>query len=516
MAPQPQQPVAGRRRRRPRRRNAGREGQYRGTRHSRRRRRDIALAERNLLPYHVANDIRTSHVAASRAFASTLHEVMDSVNCSGQPFPVLRFTVDEIVATSVRVLKARSAFAAAGKPFNLDIAYHYTPKENLPSIRMHGVMNEEERAAMMINARVVGATYGKGIYTASNPYAYHGQYGDVCILMARLPGTNHDFSSPDETNEGWSDSVTAHRGEPNEIMIVSGSSQCIPILCFDTTLIDAHGWWGNMLVDNYHIGLLNALNETFNSEIATPFPHHLLKLQPQYSSFSGQSEIEETIEYVPPQYVGLPHATCFWVDHYHSATIPQDLMVTLCSACRCLFQPPQWATRLEVIRCWNAGNEIRHLSCSNLPGSSIEFIQGKMPAGTMVVSRTTDQVPMGLASWAESIEIEYDIPPGTQQFYHLHPGAAHDGTQRIAYLPDTREGHDLLKRLKYAFRHGLTFTVGISMTSGMPNAVTWSSIPHKTSLTGGIQNFGFPDHNYFVNCHKELDALYVPSARSLT
>ena len=40
-----------------------------------------------------------------------------------------------------------------------------------------------------------------------------------------------------------------------------------------------------------------------------------------------------------------------------------------------------------------------------------------------------------------------------------------------------------------------------------------SSVHHKTAPSGGVH--GFPDPNYFTNCHGELDGLNVPPARDL-
>ncbi len=77
------------------------------------------------------------------------------------------------------------------------------------------------------------------------------------------------------------------------------------------------------------------------------------------------------------------------------------------------------------------------------------------------------------------------------------------------------DGQALLKRLKYAFLHGLTFTVGTSLTTGRDNQCTWASIHHKTSRSGGVRSHGFPDADYFNNCNAELDALGVPRAHSL-
>jgi hypothetical protein len=81
-----------------------------------------------------------------------------------------------------------------------------------------------------------------------------------------------------------------------------------------------------------------------------------------------------------------------------------------------------------------------------------------------------------------------------------HPGAAFDEVKHDAYIPDTNEGRQLLKRLEYAFSRGLTFTIETS--------TTWA-ISHKTSVTGGSLH-GYPDANYLPNCNYELDSLGVP------
>jgi deltex-like protein len=137
--------------------------------------------------------------------------------------------------------------------------------------------------------------------------------------------------------------------------------------------------------------------------------------------------------------------------------------------------------------------------------------QGTMPSGNMIVEWRSDLTCHGYLPG--SFMIRYIIGTGIQKEYHEEPGTIHGGADRIAYLPDNREGNQLLKRLKYAFSCGLTFTVGTSLTTGMPNSVTWSSIHHKTSLSQGVH--GYPDDGYFINANEELDALNVPSAENL-
>jgi uncharacterized CHY-type Zn-finger protein len=135
--------------------------------------------------------------------------------------------------------------------------------------------------------------------------------------------------------------------------------------------------------------------------------------------------------------------------------------------------------------------------------------QGPAPSGTMTLRSLRNKHCPGFMPGTTTIEISYKIPSGVQRSYHDHPGQPYGGTTRTAYLPDTADGQALANRLKYAFDHGLTFRVGVSLTTGQPNCVTWASVHHKTSLHGGVH--GFPDDKYLQNCHDALHALHVPA-----
>lgn len=139
--------------------------------------------------------------------------------------------------------------------------------------------------------------------------------------------------------------------------------------------------------------------------------------------------------------------------------------------------------------------------------------QGLGPSGSMTI--TVCQADCSGFAGQGSIKITYSIYSGVQAQYHTNPGVSYSGTTRIAYLPNNLDGQHLLKRLKFAFAHGLTFSIGTSQTSGAQNVVIWGSIHHKTSRSGGGAAHGFPDSNYFVNCNGELDALGVPAGNSL-
>jgi deltex-like protein len=137
--------------------------------------------------------------------------------------------------------------------------------------------------------------------------------------------------------------------------------------------------------------------------------------------------------------------------------------------------------------------------------------QGKSPSGTMTITSSSSITCQGFPIGA--FAITYSLPAGQQHIYHDNPGTNYRGTTRVAYIPSNAEGQLLLRRLKYSFRRGLTFTVGTSLTSGASNVVIWSSVHHKTTLSGGTH--GYPDPGFFANCNDELDALGVPAAVDL-
>lgn len=144
-------------------------------------------------------------------------------------------------------------------------------------------------------------------------------------------------------------------------------------------------------------------------------------------------------------------------------------------------------------------------------------LQGISPSGTMVASVSSHVFCQGCWSPAGSITIAYFIPNGYQKVYHDNPCSAFDSTSWRAFLPYNDTGVKLLRRLQYAFLHGLTFTMRTQTQNGIPTGCTeWGSIPHKTkpASTGDMANIGdaFPDAFYFDRCNQELDCWGVPSS----
>jgi deltex-like protein len=159
----------------------------------------------------------------------------------------------------------------------------------------------------------------------------------------------------------------------------------------------------------------------------------------------------------------------------------------------------------DVLLLENCEDHFFHVECiNNLIGDKNSFkcpvcskiygiLEGDMPYGTFTVSKTPQRCD---GFNCDSIVINYSFPNGQ----------GYTGTHRTCYLPNNKEGREVLALLKVAFDRKLTFTVGTSVTTGRKNTVVWNGIHHKTSMFGGPTCFGYPDKNYFNRVKEELAA----------
>ncbi|NXX20129.1 DTX3L ligase, partial [Podargus strigoides] len=110
-------------------------------------------------------------------------------------------------------------------------------------------------------------------------------------------------------------------------------------------------------------------------------------------------------------------------------------------------------------------------------------MEGNQPEGTM----STRILSLSLPGFPRcgTIEITYNMSHGIQTSDHPNPGKPYNATSRVAYLPDNKEGREILQLLKRAFTQKLIFTVGYSHTTGARDVITWNDIHHKTSISGG-------------------------------
>ena len=131
-------------------------------------------------------------------------------------------------------------------------------------------------------------------------------------------------------------------------------------------------------------------------------------------------------------------------------------------------------------------------------------IRGDSPPGQMTMREESRLHCDGFPT-VGTIEMQFIVPSGIQGPRHPNPGARFTGTMRYALLPATPEGRELAQLLRVAFDRGLIFTVGTSLTTGVANTVVWAGGIHlKTSVRGGVAQWGFPDPSYFARLRAEL------------
>ncbi|XP_033633347.1 uncharacterized protein LOC117294908 [Asterias rubens] len=133
--------------------------------------------------------------------------------------------------------------------------------------------------------------------------------------------------------------------------------------------------------------------------------------------------------------------------------------------------------------------------------------KGNQPKGTM--KEQTEYYDLPGFKGVGSITITYDLPGGKQLDGHPNPGKPYFGATRTAYLPNNPEGREVVSLLRKAFDAGLVFTIGRSITTGTEDTVTWTSIHHKTSRSGGPSNYGYPDAGYLKRVKEDLASLGI-------
>ncbi|XP_050399371.1 uncharacterized protein LOC126816685 [Patella vulgata] len=137
---------------------------------------------------------------------------------------------------------------------------------------------------------------------------------------------------------------------------------------------------------------------------------------------------------------------------------------------------------------------------------------GTQPEGHMKVTTNKYSHLPGYEKYG-TIEINYIFRDGIQSEKHPNPGKPFKGTTRTAYLPDNRDGQEVLSLLKTGWDRRLIFTVGKSVTTGQNDVVTWNDIPIKTRKHGGPDSYGYPDHGYLNRVKEELMAHGVTSEK---
>ncbi|GAX26585.1 deltex [Fistulifera solaris] len=383
---------------------------------------------------------------------------------------------DDMVYFAERLLKAQESLEEQGRDTSVDVGYHYTNSEEcMTRIRVDGLMTLAERDAAGIPRVFNGASYGDGIYTANNPSSYSG-YGPIGLLVARLKGTTTKTTG---TPADQANSVIGRAGAADEILVLRNSRHCLPLIEYETALASSH----KALLESLEQDLQALISKYMLVMAKSSLDQGLAK-----TSFPSVKiaafNLPDNLTYTAPPMLSIDPI---------SATTPAGSSTDECPIC--LATLSQSVVSLDYCghkfhrECLLQSARAGQRSCAYCR-KLFQEPQGLCPSGTLTVSYSSSQTCSGFA--AGVITLDYKVPNGVQQSYHPSPGVSFSGATRQAFLPDNREGRELLKRLKYAFTRGLTFTVGTSLSSGTSNTVTWASIHHKTALSGGTH--GFPDN----------------------
>ncbi|XP_075037343.1 E3 ubiquitin-protein ligase DTX3L isoform X2 [Mixophyes fleayi] len=218
---------------------------------------------------------------------------------------------------------------------------------------------------------------------------------------------------------------------------------------------------------------------------------------PIHVAFAG----EKLIGFCNPQ--GAPEAAASGGDT--EEPMDTDDQEDKCPICLDKIQNKEALSKCKHVFCADCLREaMTHKPVCPICSVSYGVLTGNQPDGTMSdkVLRESLQGFLGCGT----IEIHYNIQSGSQKQNHPRPGKYFSGTSRTAYLPDNKEGKEILRLLKRAFDQRLIFTVGDSRTTGATDTVTWNDIHHKTSRFGGPANFGYPDPDYLKRVRDELKA----------
>lgn len=355
-----------------------------------------------------------------------------------------------------------------------------------------------------------GSSFGEGVYTGNSPHDFLGRYGALGLLVLRLVGKTARY--PARTNLVDVDTFLNDADvKSSKVVVLRKSRQCLAVFQYDATHLDSKKR------DCPAAKLLTLFQQEMEALIAVFFAEDTVDAEETCVPFARLGTIDYKIS-----------ASCPILDVSKFCEVvfsTSGLHGEDCCICMCPLEcNSSTSSEVSTVVRLNGCNHELHLDClqqavahkAACPKCREPFEgqtpTGQQPSGTMYTSLLGDSCCEGHGMG--TIQITYNFQSGIQSYIHPSPGTSYHAISRTAFLPQTSEGRVLLARLQDAFRHGLIFRIGTSLTNGQSNAITWSSIPHKTSLSGGVRSHGYPDDLYFFNCHNALDALHVRPALS--
>ena len=228
--------------------------------------------------------------------------------------------------------------------------------------------------------------------------------------------------------------------------------------------------------------------------------------------------------YIPRYVLYIGHTYGMDIDdadgEYVYPYISKDTYEDICSICRCKYIDEYDVDSMcieidndtddDIVKIDGCSDHYYHIGCIKMMVKDTHIrcavctkiygvLYGDMPDGTMDISYDEHTICDGYPD-VGTIIIQYHFDSG------IRNDTKYRGTNRLAFIPATKEGINICILLKIAFDRRLTFTIGTSLTTGMTNVVIWNSIHHKTSICGGTSSYGYPDGTYFNRVMNELAA----------
>jgi hypothetical protein len=439
-----------------------------------------------------------------------------------------------LLSHTVRFMEQQRIFADAGRPTEVSIGYHYIPKQDLVSVNVHGLMSSSECWQKNMRGGHVGR-FGDGIYMAPHLH-YYSNVDDVGIMVAVLKGKRsrvgpggiqrndldtvvgnkmlYDWTSP-SLQPLYFDEIVAKRG-----------SQCLPLFFFSANQVDEPNHAALRSLSKYHVDLQRMLDESFNdgrittlqipiTEERIPKIHvsHRVTMVEHQPVLEQKSDWDIILPYCAPA------APSTGITGSGTDLGPLRLVVpTIGDDEDCCFLClkrliPAASPCSSCAQC----SQNFHRCCADLamkptggacPGcrSKEAFPPGKCPSGVMTVHFTKEKRADVFTSSGTYV-VTYEVFDGVQELHHVSPGKRFEGAKLRTYVPQSEQGDELLKRLKWAWMNGLMFTIG--MTAGDTDHITLKLRTLRTTIDG------CDSKGYITNCNNELDRLGVPRATAL-
>jgi len=216
---------------------------------------------------------------------------------------------DSIVPLTEKFLGCQDFFRKCNSPDDVTLTYHYTNRKAMSNIQQNGLMTlaeQQKQQPFTTNSSSNGATYGRGIYTATNPFVFSEKYGELGLIVAVIKGKTERVK--ENTARSATSSVTpcsatgardalgstsistntvignklsdrqipllshvnddSNNNEFFDEVVLLDSSQCLPLVQFSSSLVSKteDNSDGNDTIWAYHKELQKIVDTFFNND----------------------------------------------------------------------------------------------------------------------------------------------------------------------------------------------------------------------------------------------------------